>query len=152
MIEKAPGEVQTTSPSRAGAKPWSPSWEEIWTCSIPIRERPWPRWKPRRCASCRGQREAIAGAPDIPTLRELGINASFQQVRSIAAPKDLPPDTVRFYEDLFPQAGRVQVVEGEIHRGEYADLDYKNSAETMKLWDANNEFCARTMKEMGVIK
>jgi hypothetical protein len=30
--------------------------------------------------------------------------------------------------------------------------DYKNSAETAKLWDANNEFCARTMKEMGVIK
>ena len=43
----------------------------------------------------------LAAAPNIPTLKELGINAAFQQVRSIAAPKDLPPEAVRYYEELF---------------------------------------------------
>jgi putative tricarboxylic transport membrane protein len=94
----------------------------------------------------------LPGAPDIPTLRELGINASFQQVRSIAAPKDLPADTVRFYEDLFRKLAESKWWKEKYIRENMLTWDYKNSAETMKLWDANNEFCARTMKEMGVIK
>ena len=94
----------------------------------------------------------LAGAPDIPTLRELGINASFQQVRSIAAPKDLPAEAVRFYEDLFRKLAESTWWKEKYIKENMLTWDYKNSAETMKLWDANNEFCARTMKEMGVIK
>ncbi len=30
--------------------------------------------------------------------------------------------------------------------------DYKNSAETYRLWEAENEKYARIMKEMGAIK
>jgi putative tricarboxylic transport membrane protein len=94
----------------------------------------------------------LAGAPDIPTLRELGINASFQQVRSIAAPRDLPAEAVRFYESLFRKLADSTWWKEKYIRENMLTWDYKNSAETMKLWDANNEFCARTMKEMGVIK
>jgi putative tricarboxylic transport membrane protein len=94
----------------------------------------------------------LPAAPDIPTLRELGINAAFQQVRSIAAPRDLPPDTVRFYEDLFRKLADSKWWKEKYIQENMLTWDYKNSADTMKLWNANNEFCARTMKEMGVIK
>ena len=94
----------------------------------------------------------LAGAPDIPTLREMGINASFQQVRSIAAPKDLSAEAVRFYEGLFRKLAESTWWKEKYIKENMLTWDYKNSAETTKLWDSNNEFCAKTMKDMGVIK
>ncbi len=94
----------------------------------------------------------LAAAPDIPTLRELGINAAFQQVRSIAAPKGLPPDAVRYLEDIFRKLAESKWWKEKYIQENMLTWDYKNSAETTRLWDSNNEFCAKTMKEMGVIK
>jgi putative tricarboxylic transport membrane protein len=94
----------------------------------------------------------LTAAPDIPTLRELGINAAFQQVRSIAAPKDLPPEAIRYYDELFRKLSESKWWREKYIQENMLTPDYRNSAETAKLWDSNNEFCARTMKEMGVIK
>jgi putative tricarboxylic transport membrane protein len=94
----------------------------------------------------------LDAAPDIPTLRELGYNAAFQQVRSIAAPKDLPPEVVRYYEGLFRKLADSQWWKEKYIKENMLTWDYKNSAETGKLWESNNEFCAVIMKEMGVIK
>jgi hypothetical protein len=38
------------------------------------------------------------------------------------------------------------------HKESLLTWDYTTSAETQKLWDSNNEFCAKIMKEMGTIK
>jgi putative tricarboxylic transport membrane protein len=94
----------------------------------------------------------MAAVPDIPTLRELGINATFQQVRSIAAPKDLAPEAIRFYEELFRKLAESKLWKEKYIQENMLTWDYKNSAETGKLWEANNEACTRVMKEMGVIK
>ena len=94
----------------------------------------------------------LDAAPDIPTLRELGINAAFQQVRSIAAPKGLSTEAVRYYEDLFRKLADSPMWKEKYVKENMLTWDYKNSAETGKLWEANNEFCARVMKEMGAIK
>jgi putative tricarboxylic transport membrane protein len=94
----------------------------------------------------------LTAAPDIPTLRELGINAAFQQVRSIAGPKDLSPEAIRYYDELFRKLSESKWWREKYIQENMLTGDYRNSAETAKLWDANNEFCARTMKEMGVIK
>jgi len=94
----------------------------------------------------------MAAVPDIPTLRELGINATFQQVRSIAAPKDLAPEAIRFYEELFRKLAESKMWKEKYIQENMLTWDYKNSAETGKLWEANNEACTRVMKEMGVIK
>lgn len=94
----------------------------------------------------------LAAAADIPTLKELGINATFQQVRSIAAPKDLAPEAIRFYEELFRKLAESKMWKEKYIQENMLTWDYKNSAETGKLWEANNEACARVMKEMGVIK
>ncbi|MDO9210609.1 MAG: tripartite tricarboxylate transporter substrate binding protein [Deltaproteobacteria bacterium] len=94
----------------------------------------------------------MAAVPDIPTLRELGINATFQQVRSIAAPKDLAPEAIRFYEELFRKLAESKMWKEKYIQENMLTWDYKNSAETGKLWEANNEACTRVMKEMGAIK
>jgi putative tricarboxylic transport membrane protein len=94
----------------------------------------------------------MAAVPDIPTLRELGINATFQQVRSIAAPKDLAPEAIRFYEELFRKLAESKMWKEKYIQENMLTWDYKNSAETGKLWETNNEACTRVMKEMGAIK
>jgi len=91
-------------------------------------------------------------APEIPTLREQGINVVFQQVRSIAAPKDIPPEAVRYYEDLFRRLAESKTWKEKYIKENMLTRDYKNSAETYKLWESNNESCAKVLKEMGVTK
>jgi putative tricarboxylic transport membrane protein len=94
----------------------------------------------------------LTAAPEIPTLRELGINATFQQVRSIAAPKDIPPEAVRYYDELFRKLADSKLWKEKYIQENMLTWDYKNSAETGKLWESNNQSCALVMKEMGVIK
>ncbi len=43
----------------------------------------------------------LAGAPDIPTLKEQGINAVFVQNRGLAAPADIPADARKVLEEAF---------------------------------------------------
>jgi putative tricarboxylic transport membrane protein len=94
----------------------------------------------------------LEAAPDFPTLRELGINVAFQQVRSIAAPKDIPQEAIRYYEELFRKLADSKLWKEKYIKENMLTWDYKNSAETRKLWESNNESCTRIMKEMGVIK
>jgi putative tricarboxylic transport membrane protein len=89
-------------------------------------------------------------APEIPTLREQGINVVFQQVRSIAAPKDIPPEAVRYYEDLFRRLADSKTWKEKYLKENMLTWDYRNSADTYKLWESNNESCAKILKEMGV--
>jgi putative tricarboxylic transport membrane protein len=94
----------------------------------------------------------LEAAPDFPTLRELGINVAFQQVRSIAAPKDIPQEAIRYYEELFRKLADSKLWKEKYIKENMLTWDYKNSTETRKLWERNNENCTRIMKEMGVIK
>jgi putative tricarboxylic transport membrane protein len=94
----------------------------------------------------------LEAAPDFPTLRELGINVAFQQVRSIAAPKDIPQEAIRYYEELFRKLADSKLWKEKYIKENMLTWDYQNSAETRKLWESNNESCSRIMKEMGVIK
>jgi putative tricarboxylic transport membrane protein len=94
----------------------------------------------------------LEGAPNIPTLKEMGYNVSMQQLRSIAAPKDLSPEAVRYLEQLFKRVANSANWKEKYIKENMLAWDYLTSAETQKLWDSNNEFCARIMKEMGAIK
>jgi putative tricarboxylic transport membrane protein len=94
----------------------------------------------------------LEGAPNIPTLKELGYNVSMQQLRSIAAPKDLSPEAVKYLEALFRKLAHSATWKEKYIKENLLTWDYTTSAETQKLWENNNEFCARTMKEMGAMK
>jgi putative tricarboxylic transport membrane protein len=94
----------------------------------------------------------LEGAPNIPTLKEMGYNVSMQQIRSIAAPKDIPQEAVRYYEELFRKVANSSIWKEKYIKENLLTWDYTTSAETQKIWDNNNEFCGKTLKEMGVIK
>lgn len=94
----------------------------------------------------------LEGAPNIPTLKEMGYNVSMQQLRSIAAPKDLPPASLKYLEEVFKKVANSATWKEKYIKENMLTWDYKTSVETQKLWEQNNEFCAKTMKEMGVIK
>jgi len=91
-------------------------------------------------------------SPDVPTLREQGINVVFQQFRSIAAPKDIPQEAVRYYEELFKKLADSKTWKEKYIRENMLTADYKTSAETYKLWESENERYAKIMREMGFIK
>jgi putative tricarboxylic transport membrane protein len=94
----------------------------------------------------------LEGAPNIPTLKELGYNVSMQQLRSIAAPKDIPQEAIKYYEELFKKLANSATWKEKYIKENMLTWDYLTSAETQKLWDQNNEFCAKIMKERGAIK
>ena len=43
----------------------------------------------------------LAGAPEIPTMKEQGINAVFVQNRGLTAPADIPADARKVLEEAF---------------------------------------------------
>jgi len=91
-------------------------------------------------------------APDIPTLREQGINVVFQQFRSLAAPKGLSEEAIKYYDELFRKLANSKTWKEKYIKENMLTWDYKTSAETYKLWESSNETYARVMKEMGIIK
>ena len=94
----------------------------------------------------------IDQAPDIPTLKEQGINVVFQQFRSIAAPKDIPKEAVKYYEKLFKKLADSQTWKEKYIKENMLTADYTTSAETYQLWERENARFAKIMKEMGAIK
>jgi len=91
-------------------------------------------------------------APDVPTLKEQGINVVFQQFRSIAAPKDIPQEAVKYYEDLFQKLADSKTWKEKYIKENMLTGDYKTNAETYKLWESENKRYAKILKEMGFIK
>ena len=91
-------------------------------------------------------------APNIPTLKEQGIDAVWRQFRSIAAPKDIPKEAVKYYEDLFKKLSESKTWKEKYIKENMLSTDYTNSADTLKLWERDNARYAKVMQEMGVIK
>ncbi|MDI7258515.1 MAG: tripartite tricarboxylate transporter substrate binding protein [Thermodesulfobacteriota bacterium] len=91
-------------------------------------------------------------APDIPTLKEQGINVDFQQFRSIAAPKDMSEEALKYYEDLFKKLANSKTWKEKYIKENMLTWDYTNSKETYKVWESENTKYEKIMKEMGVIK
>ncbi len=90
--------------------------------------------------------------PDIPTLKEQGWNVVFQQFRSIAAPKDIPGEALKYYEKLFRELANSKMWKEKYIKETMLTWDHKTSAETFKLWETENARYAIIMKEMGIIK
>jgi putative tricarboxylic transport membrane protein len=91
-------------------------------------------------------------APDIPTLREQGINVVFQQFRSLAAPKGLSEEAIKYYDQLFRNLANSKTWKEKYIKENMLTWDYKTSAETYKLWESGDETYASVMKEMGIKK
>jgi putative tricarboxylic transport membrane protein len=96
--------------------------------------------------------QRLSLAPDIPTLKEQGINVVFQQFRSIAAPQDISAEAVKYYEGVFKKLSESSLWKEKYIRENMLTPDYTTSAETFQLWEAQSNMYAKIMKEMGIIK
>ena len=91
-------------------------------------------------------------APNIPTLREQGMNVVYRQFRSIAAPKDIPKEAVKYYEGLLKKLSENKLWKEKYIKENMLSPHYMNSAETFKLWESEHAWFVRIMKEMNLIK
>jgi putative tricarboxylic transport membrane protein len=49
----------------------------------------------------------IEGFPDVPTLKEAGFDVpNVPQARGIVGPPNMPPEAVKYYEELFAKASK----------------------------------------------
>jgi len=94
----------------------------------------------------------LEGAPDIPTLKEQGMNVVYRQFRSIAAPKDIPKEALKYYEELFKKLSESKSWKEKYIKENMLSPHYMNSAETFKLWESEHAWFVRIMKEMNLIK
>jgi putative tricarboxylic transport membrane protein len=94
----------------------------------------------------------IEGAPNVPTLKEQGINVVFQQFRSIAAPKDIPKEAVEYYEGILRKLSENKAWQEKYIKENMLSPEFTGSAGTFKIWERENAWFAKVMKEMGVIK
>lgn len=94
----------------------------------------------------------MALAPDIPTLKEQGINVLFRQFRSIAAPKEISAEAIEYYEEIFRKLSESKLWKEKYIKENMLTADYTTSAETYKIGGAGNNRHAKILKEMGIIK
>ncbi len=94
----------------------------------------------------------LEGAPDIPTLKEQGMNVVYRQFRSIAAPKDIPKEALKYYEALLKKMSESKLWKENYIKENMLSPHYLNSVETLKFWEEETAWLTQIMKEMKLIK
>jgi putative tricarboxylic transport membrane protein len=96
--------------------------------------------------------ERLKDLPDVPTLKESGVNLILSQYRGIAGPKNMPADVVKVLEDGFKK-----VSDSPEWKAEYLDKyqqtnGYQNGAELSKYMDDLFKENEGLFKELGLLK
>jgi tripartite-type tricarboxylate transporter receptor subunit TctC len=89
--------------------------------------------------------------PDIPTLRELGIDAGFNVWSGLLVPKKTPDDIVKKLREVAEKVSKdkqfVDVIE---KAGD--EINFKNGDELAKYWDYESEFIAKMLQKLAKTK
>ena len=89
--------------------------------------------------------------PNVPTLKELGLNWSMGAWRGIALPKGTSPDIVAVYEKAFERIVKSKAFVDFMHNGPFGIL-YKGSADFGQFLAAQDALMGGLMKEVGTTK
>lgn len=89
--------------------------------------------------------------PDIPTLKDLGINAAFTQYRGFWGGPGFPEYAVKFWEDAFAKLMETQEWKDFMNKGNMVPA-YMTSAETIKFLGPYNDELAQDIKELEAYK
>lgn len=73
--------------------------------------------------------ERIPFLSHVPTMKEQGINAVYDQPRGFWAPKDFPPEAVKFWEETFYKLSQTQAFKEYLNKS-YSVNHFMRSAET----------------------
>ncbi|MDP2838598.1 MAG: tripartite tricarboxylate transporter substrate binding protein, partial [Syntrophales bacterium] len=93
----------------------------------------------------------LAGAPDVPTMKEQGVNVTYVQNRGLVAPADIPADARKVLEEAF-----AKYMKTDIFKKYLADNMLSAAwmdGETFGKWlETENAKYALIVKDMGLIK
>lgn len=96
--------------------------------------------------------DRIPSEPNVPTLKEQGVDMNFQFSRTILAPGNLPPEAVQYYEALFQQLTQTEAWQKNYVEKNSLTPNYRNSAETAKALDQRSEEFRQLLGQLGFLK
>jgi len=96
--------------------------------------------------------ERLQSLRDIPTFKELGYNIEHVQLRGVVMPRDVPAETVTYWQDVLRK-----VAESDAWKREYLDRfrdepRFVAGEEFGQIIENTNNLYARIMTEQGLIK
>ena len=93
----------------------------------------------------------LAGAPEVPTMKEQGIDAIYVQNRGLVAPADIPADARKVLEDAFHKYTQTDIFKKYCKDNMLSEA-WMDSA-TFGTWlEKENTRYAAILKDMGLIK
>ena len=95
--------------------------------------------------------ERLAGAPDVPTLKEQGVNAFYVQNRGICAPADIPADARKTLEEAFFRYTKTDIFK-KYCKDNMLSVAWMDGATFGKWLDEWNTKYAVILRDMGLIK
>ncbi len=93
----------------------------------------------------------LAGAPEIPTMKEQGLNTTYVQNRGLCAPADIPADARKVLEDALFKYTKTETFKKYIAENMLSEA-WMDGATFGKWLEAENARYAVIVKDMGLIK
>lgn len=95
-------------------------------------------------------KERSAFAPDVPTLRELGVNASYNFLYSVFAPKGAPEEVKQALAAAFKQALASPEAQKAL-RAQAIEPYFLDRPEMLQAWNEESDLYQRLAKQNGLI-
>jgi hypothetical protein len=93
----------------------------------------------------------LAGAPEIPTMKEQGINTTYVQNRGLCAPAGIPADARKVLEEAFLKYTKTEIFKKYTADNMLSEA-WMDGATFGKWLDAENDRYAVIVKDMGLIE
>ncbi len=90
--------------------------------------------------------------PDVPALKEVGYNVTYFFYRGIMAAKDIPPEVVAFYEDMFKKLAESSAWKENYLKKYSLSPSWMGSKEFAKVVAQNEEESKDVLKDLGLLK
>lgn len=90
-------------------------------------------------------------APDIPTLKELGVDATYEFVYSVFAPKDTPKEVVATLNAAFQKVLADPATQKALKEQSITPF-YRGPEDMTKLWQKESDLYRELAKENGLLK
>jgi putative tricarboxylic transport membrane protein len=87
----------------------------------------------------------------IPTWKELGVNASFELWRGLIGPKDMTRAQVQFWDDALGTMVRTEEWKNDLARYDMENV-YRNSTDTARYWKTMHDQVKVVLTDMGLVK
>jgi putative tricarboxylic transport membrane protein len=93
----------------------------------------------------------LAGAPDVPTLKEQGYNVTYVQNRGLVAPADIPGEARKVYEEAFQKYIKTEIWRNYLKENLLTEA-WMDGPTFGKWLDQEHARYAEVLKDMGLLK